>query len=223
MTFKINKNLNYSHTNESLRAIIEGLDINLDDAILAIGSSGDQAFALLDGSKSVRVAELRGNQVDYIRKREELLRNGDYGEFLRIDELGYDDGANRGARDFELVQFNIDRRNEFFLQSGKLDRIRDNLDRLCIKECTDIFAAVQEGNQTKIYLSNPDIYCQDDIEAFKGLVTCLPKGGLIYVARPLSNENIPDGLRLDSCLTGKAREHEKTKWNLWQPTVYRII
>jgi hypothetical protein len=221
MTFKINKSLNYSHTNESLRAIVEGLDINPDDIILAVGASGDQAFALLDGSKSVRVAELRSCQIDYIRKREKLLRKGDYQEFLRIDELGYDDGANRGVRDFELAQFNIDRRNEFFSQSGRLDRIRGNLDGLYIEECTDVFVAAQEGSQTKVYLSNPDIYSQEDIEAFRGLISRLPVSGLIYIGKPLSD--VPDGLRLDSRLSEKAREHEKTKWNLWQPTVYRVM
>ncbi len=115
---RINKDLNYSHTNESLRAITEELDINPTDVFLAIGASGDQAFALLDGSKSVRVAEFRSCQIDYIRKREGLLRNGDYEGFLRIEELGYDDGANHGVRDFELVQFNMDGRKKSFLCSS---------------------------------------------------------------------------------------------------------
>ena len=57
--------------------------------------------------------------------------------------------------------------------------------KLSIEECKGVFVAAQEGYQTKVYLSNPDIYCQDDIEIFRGLMTRLSKSGLIYLSQAI--------------------------------------
>ena len=74
----------YACTNESLEGIIQGLDANSRDEILAIGGSGDQAFALLDRARKVKVIDISSIQLDYIKRRHEALARGDFEEFLEI-------------------------------------------------------------------------------------------------------------------------------------------
>ena len=48
----------YLVTNETLDAIMTGLEVNPEDDILSLCASGDQAFAFLEVAKHVRVIDM---------------------------------------------------------------------------------------------------------------------------------------------------------------------
>ncbi|MCX6774504.1 MAG: hypothetical protein NTY99_00220 [DPANN group archaeon] len=45
----------YFQTNEDLASIVRGMNVKPTDYILAVGGSGDQAFALLEYAKRVKI------------------------------------------------------------------------------------------------------------------------------------------------------------------------
>ena len=63
----------YARTNEDLTAIVKGLDVNPADYILAVGGSGDQAFALLENAKRVLAVDAEDQQVCHMRQLMEHL------------------------------------------------------------------------------------------------------------------------------------------------------
>jgi len=214
--------LDYTHTNESLDAIIAGLDIKQGDLILAVGGSGDQAFAMLEYAKSLLiVVDKNKHQIDYIAKRIELMKKGFYNKSLKIGELGIQDGICRGTRNYELMKFNIEKRNKYFLQKGRLDRIRENLGYVSLVNA-DIFSVLGWGNQ-KLYLSNASLSLDyewfEHIQQYK-LIYSASRALDIY--RCKTKDKTPH-LSKDFSLTAKASDLQKNKWELWEPAVYRPV
>jgi len=58
----------YYFTNESLEAIITGLEPNSEDNVLTICGSGDQAFALLEFGCQVIAIDENPQQICYAKK-----------------------------------------------------------------------------------------------------------------------------------------------------------
>lgn len=109
-------------TNESLDAVMRGCDPRESDAILAIGGSGDQAFALLERAGKVVVVENDPSQINLISKRYDALRDGNLEEFMG-PESDYTD-----IRDLEIVRL----RNQYFSSPGRFERIQKKADKLTI-------------------------------------------------------------------------------------------
>jgi len=103
-------------TNESLNAIVAGMVPEEGDRIAAVGGSGDQAFALLEYADLVRIGDRSEKQIDFIKARVEALRRGDVSTFLGFKHLLY----NSDCEGY------IKSRNRYFVQSGRLERIRGN-------------------------------------------------------------------------------------------------
>lgn len=177
----VSPDLAYSHTNESLDAIIDGLNVQDGDSILAICGSGDQAFALLEKAGAVRVVDVNHHQIAYMMSRKHMLEQGDIEGFLTPNMLGYLDGVWGLDKHPELIKFNLQRRSDFFLQNGRLEKIRRRLYNMGNCEHMNYIKAAQRGNQAKIYLSNA-------FAEYNKIANFLPKGGLVYVAnRPQEN------------------------------------
>ncbi len=212
----------YFRTNESLDAIVEGLDLKSDDSVLAIAGSGDQAFAILEYVKRVEVIDSKPNQIDFVKYRMNALKRKHYDLFLK------DHGA--------LKDRYQEKREKYFLEKGRLNRIRQNLDKLFISTNSNIFSNNFESLFSKIYLSNALDY-QDFKDRYSGLNYVLynltPKG-LIYVAN--SHIVVQDrgygksvqlgcaevlGLNIDVELTKKANFHEPNIRGIWNPVVFR--
>lgn len=85
--------LSYSHTNENLRSVVSGLDLNDDDRVLSVLGSGDQAFAFLEYAKHVVAVDTSNVQIDYAIKRAEQLRTGDFKGFLKSKQEGTQDSV----------------------------------------------------------------------------------------------------------------------------------
>lgn len=175
----------YTCTNENLKEIIRGLRISSSDTILAIGGSGDQAFAmLLDSPKKIVVVDSAEEQVDHIKKQMERMHKELYWDFLRSrlggkfnqkepDKFEYNQPLNRQE---------VDSYNPGFFTIRKLRNIRPKLGRIEIALKT-IDEALVPGVFNKIYLSNAIFYGQmyeDGLTTLLAVKKSLPRGGLIY-------------------------------------------
>ena len=209
----------YQSTNESLPAIITGLAPTSEDTILAIGGSGDQAFALLEFAEEVRVVDKAPEQISLIRHRRAALEKGNYFEFFSVNKSGYVEHEK-----------NANRREYYFKkESGRLEKIRQNLENLIVYEPEDIIEVAQLTEvYSKIYLSNaigfsrmlPEKELQ---KVFNKVSINLPVNGLVYVTNhnEFMRPYLPPALTLDRELSLRARDHEtNTSWN---PAVYRKI
>jgi len=131
--------LEYSHSNEDLRAIVHGLDLSLDDKVLAICGSGDQAFAMLEKAGKVVAVDTNKSQLTYAIERLKHLKNGNHSRFV----------LNRPDQCFDL------RNNQSYFDKRRFKKIRSKINSLTIiKSSSDIFSYTEEDNFTRIYLSN---------------------------------------------------------------------
>lgn len=90
----------YGHTNESLWAVVAGLNVSRKDRILAICGSGDQAFALSEFADEVVAVDRSEEQIAYAQRRLEALRDGRLGDFFPL----FDDPAFPGIRNERFVE-----------------------------------------------------------------------------------------------------------------------
>jgi hypothetical protein len=135
----------YEATNESLSGIVAGLRPSPEDSILAVCGSGDQAFALAEYARRVVVVDYSPIQLNFARARRDALAAGDTSYFLNPTSL---------------ERLTVDLRNEYFSQPGRLDRIRENIERLEFVDAVDVLAYTEEqpvGAFNKIYLSNVEV------------------------------------------------------------------
>ena len=90
----------YGHTNESLWAVVAGLNVTRKDRILAICGSGDQAFALSEFAREVVTVDRSKEQIAYAQRRLEALRDGRFGDFFPL----FDDPAFPHIKDERFAE-----------------------------------------------------------------------------------------------------------------------
>ena len=211
----------YRYTDESLLAIMHGLDITKGDRVLAICGSGDQAFAMLEVADSVVAFDCNEDQIEFVRYRMGLLREGNFNGFLYA-----------GRKDIPSY------RREYFTER-RCETLRGRLGRLEL-ELANLYALPPNLNKsrfTKMYLSNAwchsagcsEYFIPDkDIPSPKvlSMVLCsLHAGGLVYVSRRGVFEldigaEIP--LALQRNLTAVATSYEAMgTHDFWDPAVFR--
>ncbi|MCK4553255.1 DUF3419 family protein [Candidatus Pacearchaeota archaeon] len=180
--------LKYSCTNEDLRGVVSGLNLSSEDNVLAVAGSGDQAFAFLEFARQVKAVDIVPEQIEFMRKKAETLRVGNYDKFLNDEIPSSSDGHLAGTSSQQFAEFNQPRRREYFLANkGRLNKIRKNLGNLVIAEPADILEVAQtEQEFSKIYLSNVLTYGTEDrnaiTEILRNIARNISLGGLIYVA-----------------------------------------
>lgn len=182
-----NKMLGYTCTNENLKAIVTGLDIQSTDRVLAVAGSGDQALAILETASFVKAVDIVQDQVDFFRGRVQALVNGDYNAFLNVNNFGTCDGFVSGTYMPEVAKFMLDMRNKYFLEGNRLKRIQTSLGNLVILNHKDILEVAQtEEGFSKIYLSNVFGNTHSNYwpisETLRNIALRLPVNGLIYVS-----------------------------------------
>jgi len=219
--------LGYGCTNENLKAITSGLDVGPQDSVLAIGGSGDQALALLEYADKVKVVDSNQEQIDYIKKRIEMLQVGDYDELLAEPRLENHPEIFVGQHMREELKTNYEKRKHYFRQGQRLDIIRGKLPNLLVFEPQNILNIKDQESFTKIYLSNVlDEFIlskshDDQSAALDNLMNCLTPSGLVYITNNNILQHFPnllsDQLRPDKVLGGLARKFETR----WKPGVYR--
>jgi len=206
---------------------MEGLDITEKDRVLAVGGSGDQAFAMLEKADKVGVIDISREQSEFIYHRAILLAARDYNTFLRSAEEGVCDDifdwTNSGGRPNE----------EYFLKPGRLPRIKSRLDRLELFPPRSIvgLGPLMRG-YNKIYLSNAKISQQGHMSPRLDIFAAeMPMWGLIYFSdnSELSSHLFPGGrlhstgFILEEALSRVAQAKERNAGNVWTPEIYKKV
>ncbi|MBI4918589.1 DUF3419 family protein [archaeon] len=223
----------YTYVNESLDAIVKGLDLQPSDNVLAVAGCGDQAFAMLESGCRVTAVDVSPSQIFLVRKRVQALHQNDGRRFL-VTEFDEDFAYwNENVLAYRFLAPDcFKKRNNYYSKPGRLAAIQQNLGNLTVEHPTDIIPlAGSKLGFTKIYLSNILFYDaatisrKDITGALKQIATNLPAGGLIYVAdhdemfEELGNF-LPKELFVDEELTRKAKSQENC---YWKPAVYRKV
>jgi len=211
--------LEYTHTNEDLRAIVHGLDLSLDDKVLAICGSGDQAFAMLEKAGEVVAVDYNQSQLKYALERLKHLKKGDHTRFLVPDPDEY----------FDL------RNSRRYFNWEKFQKIKSRIDSL--KIITDQINIFDSGlamvDFTKIYLSNALDYGYGPIRKdrerlgsfnLEHFVEPLREGTLIYDTNLHHRFEV---LCKNGCLEKEEELTRIARWleegYHWNPTVYKKI
>lgn len=205
----------FPFTDESLTAIMVGLEPTYKDYVLSIGGCGDQAFAILEKAGGVVVCDINEAQLELVRKRKAALEEGDYSTFLFPAQTGHN-----------LSDDSLDRLG-YFGTNGRIAHIRRKLPNLEIASQRGIEDFAGERIFTGIYASNAISrpYCKSSLdEQLAQVVSALHGGGLLYVSNgDTLADLVPDvsklGLQLVQRLTGLARSAEKNPD--WKPRVYQ--
>ena len=112
------------------------------------------------------------------------MQDGDYQRFLKVEEVGGADGCFSGKYLPQMTQANEKRREIYFSNEGRLERVRQKLGDLEIKEPMDVIEASKSSEPHKIYLSNiigfGEMFC--DVSVLRDIADSLQSNGLIYVS-----------------------------------------
>lgn len=220
-----------AYTNESMTAIITGLQPSPYDDILAVCGSGDQAFAMLEYGPQIFAVDTNPKQIELARKRAELIRRRKYSDFLEITRYSIIGQVN------DREKQNWRNRLFYFSRPGRLGRIRDNIQNIDFGVMDIHHIPASAGVYDKVYLSNSGCTSRKlgtDHRSFTRL--CLSEhlrlGGMLYDVNGHGclDEYYTAGkylgpvfLVIDEDLTRQTRELEdRNGWD-WQPTVYRRI
>jgi hypothetical protein len=186
--------VSYPKTNENISSIVSGLDIQPHDKIVAIGGSGDQAFAILEYVGHVLAVDEDCLQVDYIDDQLDLIAVRDYETFWSMRES-----------------------KEYFLPS-RLDVIRRKLDCIEVRKGDIVDVCRNIRGYNKVYLSNSLYGHPDELAPKLVLVSSnLPIGGLVYASNggTAAEALVGTGLVIDFELTRRIIEDN------WHPVVLR--
>lgn len=223
-------------TNESLDAVVTGLNLSSQDSVSSICGSGDQTFAILEKVKKVVVVDVKYERIEYLLQRKRLLESGDYKGFL--------DPKQNPKDKIELRDLKL--RNSYF-SLERLGRIQAKLMHPdSLREVTDdVFQFdIPFGEFDKFYLSNvlSFDYGNQNIDLLtqrlKRFADLLPKDGLIYISDgshtikrasflgysdDLLNKS---NLDINVKLTEVAQKHQETvkQWGTyWMPVVLQKV
>lgn len=216
----------FQTTDENLEAVVSGMDLSPEDRVVAICGSGDQAFAMLESAGSVTAVDFVEVQIEFVKKRAQLLQKGKYEDFLAV-------GVNEDDRYRDLVKQDAEKRNPYFQVPGRLSKIRDKLAHLDFIEGKIFTVAPTLQPFSRLYLSGTMGQCGENeriAKAMKQTLDNLEINGLIYVTMGTDPfERMLDmtpttNVKLSGPLTTKARDKERLHGRpIWEPTVYRKV
>lgn len=211
----------YARTNENLKSIVAGLDVQPKDYILAVGGSGDQAFALIERARRVLAVDTEAYQVNHMRRMAELIKEGDYRGFLYARTGGSDPHLFLNEPDLsDIVRWEMHHGSKYFTLE-KFERIRKNLGNLQFRQGEIVETTQTEDGFNKVYLSNAlgkdHITGENAREALIKISKRLPVDGLVYVSDHVAIFDYLDGCGLEREELLTARTSDKG----WCPIVLR--
>jgi hypothetical protein len=225
--------LRFDATNESLDAVIAGLNPKQGDNILAVLGSGDQACAMVAEGAKVYGVDINPDQVRYAGDRKGYVEKGDFASFL-----GTISGSNVHS-------------HEYFKANNRLEKLAANMHNLTIAEGSVLDENLLRAGFNKIYLSNVISYMHihkfgdskrtefahyNFVMALNKIAESIPAGCLVYVSdshfifsdkviKKYGLNKITQSAKLekDEILSAEADKLEPksgTCWD-WHPAVYR--
>lgn len=207
-------------TNETVEAVVTGLDVNSKDRAIAVCGAGDQALGIAEYASRVLTLDARSMQIEFAKIKHELVRSGDYARFRAFfDEKAQHTVANRR-----------------YFSTKRLNNVRKKLPRIEYMHEYMALLEAPENTFTKAYLSNIIGYPLDGISdtarvipsSLMRLMPAMAPGSLIYISNGdwvsgIINHypNIRASLEIHQGLTRAARSKEKNQD--WTPSVYRKV
>ncbi len=198
----------YYATNESLDAIVKGLDLQPTDEVLAICGSGDQAFAMLEHVDKVIAIDYDPAQIKYAKKRKLALQDGDINKFIfPVSQIHIVE---------ELVE-EFPARCEYFQDPERIRKIQAKLHKIEFLERDIRNIIPNQFSPQKLYLSHANqdgclTSIENSFREYSGLISI---GDLIYTAwgwvSPVIDGICGETLEVEEDLTKAAREFE-TEW-----------
>ena len=225
-------------TNESLDAIVIGLDLSPQNRVLSICGSGDQAFAILEKAREITLVDSRENQINYALNRKKMLLAEDFKGFL-----------NPGIEPKDLCESACLDENLAYFSAHRIARISEkvkNPESLKVKIGNIYNIDLQNEKFDRIYLSNSIGYGSNTLnfdltdERLGSIAPALTSDGLIYVTdgmQVLARSRIDGksrilahlGLKINEPLTSKTQRLQQFKakskfWaNYWMPVVLEKV
>lgn len=133
----LEEELQYTHTNENLLAINNGMPVDESDVVLTPAGSGDAVFAFLERAGRVVVADRNLAQLKQTKERAGKLADGDFEGFLAVEKFGSCDGLCYGRIDLNRARQYVERRDRYFLEEGRMAAIRQHLGNLVFARNTE--------------------------------------------------------------------------------------
>lgn len=206
-------------SNESINAVMYGLDFLKKDSVISVCGSGDYAFAMLEKVREIIVVDNREMQIDLFYNRKKLIEKGDFKKFLEIKQEPVNIQDER----------NLEFRNRYF-SHRRLNDIKKNLESTVVTEVVgDIYKIEFNKKVNKIYLSNTLSYWKyrgnrkEDMQNITNLVSV---GGLIYISDGIIANNILNPLiKINKHLTKESQKIQREEYNgyNWSPVVFRKV
>lgn len=223
--------VSFPYANESLDAIMRGMDVKGDDDIIGIGGSWDWAFAAIQYAGSVTGVDYNAEQAEYAMKRAEALKAGNIDGFFPdcSDQEGNSYDRHKYAAKKYFSRNTL--MGKIFKSKSRLEVIRSRLDRIEFKviRIEDFIRDMQGRKFSKAYLSNafthgmmygglPKHRQRDFIQM---LAAKLRNPGIIYLSDG-GDFNLKHlyNAEEDRKLTGIAMDIER-KISGWRPAVFR--
>ncbi|MFH1066069.1 MAG: class I SAM-dependent methyltransferase [Nanoarchaeota archaeon] len=222
--------LEYFYTNESLDAVVRGMDVKSSDDIIAVCGAGCRAFAMLEKANSVVAVDYNEAQIEYAMKRAEALKAGDYDSFFPEVE----EGRIALERDRNTAMEYFSRNTLFgriFKSRTRLERIRNKLGRIEFKTASmqDFVKSMESRKYSKAYLSNAltfsKLFKNNQQGFIQRLAAKLRSPGLIYLADGYDiSLKYACSIEEDKKLTEISLELERANSEsdrYWRPSIWR--
>ncbi|MDP6641371.1 MAG: hypothetical protein QF381_02930 [Nitrososphaerales archaeon] len=227
--------LKYPCTNESIEAVVAGLDLKKTDVVVSIGGSGDIPFAIAPHVGQVYAVDSSEVQTSFMAEQAGCMRANDFVEFCgmwRVSEDALREGALNYSPD-EMGDVSVGNfvARERYFSGDRFLSCRAAIDRVRVVN-TDIIEFLKGRKRVnKLYLSNSLGWSREPVsrEDMGVIVSSIVLGGLAYeTTYSGANSHLGGSLRLISHmrLTSKAEKiqlSENYGGHIWTPRVYRKV
>ena len=216
--------IDYPCTNESIPAIITGLDLKSSDIVVSIAGSGDVPFAIAPYVKKVYVVDNNKNQIRFMREQMGCLKEEAFEIFCRENTM-------RGLSNSCDVDYNnLIARKKYFEKI--FSKVRKSIPKIEVVE-SDILSFLGNFSKSlidKVYFSNALSRGSFDKQDFGEYLCGVKIGGLSYSTskyKDFSDIGVFGGWGIRSDLTrnsGKIQKRNNRRGNYdWFPVVYERV
>ena len=211
----------YTHTNECLEAIVEGLNLNNNSKVLAILGSGDQTFAMAEFASKIVAVDISKGQVEYASLRLETLKErvlpmDEKSPFFKRINSYFDNDRLRRIRDRLISgKVSIDFLEGDIFSEDFLNQLSQNygsgfFNRIYLSNAIGFsYTLIPESKKPK-YVEN---YFLDVMNLIKKILSF---NGLVYTSEYPKHTIFP----IDKYLTNNSKSVNRSKG--FPPTIYKV-
>lgn len=228
----IRKEVMYPCTNESIPAVVAGLDLSASDVVVSIAGSGDIPFAIAPYVSKVCAVDSNKYQLEFMREQMEFLRSDDFEGFCRREFMKmatFDQVGCQGMYSRDVGMHNMDARECYF--ERRFSEVRDSLSRIeiCNAGILEFMGTLDEGSVDKVYLSNVPERLVDSGADADCIIRAMKVGGIVYDSSRQSHDSMQIGkrgeLKINDERTKEAGDIYRMNSDFynWEPSVYERV